>query len=98
MSSVSAPTKCFLLPLRRCAISWLAGRLEAAQAGGTFIDTAGSYAFWIGTQGGESEELLGRWRRSRGVGGEIVIATKVGARPLAPAPASPTTPKDCRPG
>ena len=38
-----------------------------------------------GTQGGESEELLGRWRRSRGIGDEIVIATKVGVRPLAPA-------------
>ena len=33
------------------------------EAGGTFIDTADSYAFWTGTQGGESEELLGRWRR-----------------------------------
>jgi aryl-alcohol dehydrogenase-like predicted oxidoreductase len=54
------------------------------EAGGTFIDTADNYAFWTGTQGGESEELLGRWRRSRGVGEEIVIATKVGARPLAP--------------
>ncbi len=57
-----------------------------AEAGGTFIDTSGNYAFWVnGTQGGESEELLGRWRRSRGIGDEIVIATKVGARPLAPA-------------
>ncbi|MGH2887691.1 MAG: aldo/keto reductase, partial [Solirubrobacteraceae bacterium] len=47
-------------------------------------DTSGNYAFWVhGTQGGESEELLGRWRRSRGIGDEIVIATKVGARPLA---------------
>jgi aryl-alcohol dehydrogenase-like predicted oxidoreductase len=54
------------------------------QAGGTFIDTADNYAFWTGTQGGESEELLGRWRRSRGIGDEIVIATKLGARPLAP--------------
>ena len=56
-------------------------------AGGTFIDTSGNYAFWVnGTQGGESEELLGRWRRRRGLGAsdEIVIATKVGARPLAP--------------
>jgi aryl-alcohol dehydrogenase-like predicted oxidoreductase len=54
-------------------------------AGGTFIDTADNYAFWVnGTQGGESEELLGRWRRSRGTGDEIVIATKLGARPLAP--------------
>jgi aryl-alcohol dehydrogenase-like predicted oxidoreductase len=56
------------------------------EAGGTFIDTSDNYAFWVhGTQGGESEELLGRWRRSRGIDGEVVIATKLGARPLAPA-------------
>ena len=55
------------------------------EAGGSFIDTADNYAFWInGTQGGESEELLGRWGRSRGVGDEIVIATKLGGRPIAP--------------
>jgi aryl-alcohol dehydrogenase-like predicted oxidoreductase len=55
------------------------------EAGGTFIDTSDNYAFWFNkTQGGESEELLGRWRRSRGVGNEVVIATKVGARPIAP--------------
>ncbi|BCJ58318.1 aldo/keto reductase [Micromonospora endophytica] len=55
------------------------------EAGGTFIDTSNNYAFWMtGGQGGDSEELLGRWRRSRGVGDEIVIATKLGARPLAP--------------
>ncbi len=55
------------------------------EAGGTLIDTSDNYAFWVnGTQGGESEELLGRWRRSRGIGEEIFIATKVGARPLAP--------------
>ena len=56
-------------------------------AGGTFIDTSGNYAFWVnGTQGGESEELLGRWRRSRGISESdgLVIATKVGARPLTP--------------
>jgi aryl-alcohol dehydrogenase-like predicted oxidoreductase len=55
------------------------------EAGGTFIDTSDNYAFWEdGGQGGQSEELLGRWRRSRGIGNEIVIATKLGARPLAP--------------
>jgi len=55
------------------------------EAGGTFVDTSGNYAFWFdGGQGGQSEELLGRWRRSRGIGDEIFIATKVGARPLAP--------------
>ena len=48
-------------------------------AGGTFIDTSANYAFWVnGTQGGESEELLGRWRRSRGISGAPVEET-VGA-------------------
>ncbi|MDX2727847.1 aldo/keto reductase [Streptomyces sp. PA03-2a] len=57
-----------------------------AEAGGTFIDSSNNYAFWVeGSQGGESERLLGRWRRSRGVGDEIVIATKLGARPNSPA-------------
>ncbi|MEU2632807.1 aldo/keto reductase, partial [Kitasatospora sp. NPDC007106] len=55
------------------------------EAGGTFIDTANNYAYWIdGSQGGTSEELIGRWRRSRGITDEVVIATKLGARPLAP--------------
>ncbi|GAA2119683.1 aldo/keto reductase [Streptomyces synnematoformans] len=55
------------------------------EAGGTFVDTSDNYAFWVnGLQGGESESLLGRWRRSRGIGDEVVIATKLGARPLAP--------------
>lgn len=54
-------------------------------AGGTFVDTSDNYAFWEnGGQGGESEELLGRWRRDRGIGDEIIVATKLGARPLAP--------------
>jgi aryl-alcohol dehydrogenase-like predicted oxidoreductase len=55
-------------------------------AGGNFIDTSNSYLFFVnGTQGGESEALIGRWRASRGIGDEVVIATKAGARPLAPA-------------
>ncbi|WP_329360639.1 aldo/keto reductase [Streptomyces sp. NBC_01483] len=55
------------------------------EAGGNFVDTSDNYAFWTdGSQGGQSEELLGRWRRSRGTGDEIVFATKLGARPLAP--------------
>ncbi|MFF9002874.1 aldo/keto reductase [Streptomyces achromogenes] len=55
------------------------------EAGGTFIDTSNNYAFWVnGTQGGESEELVGRWLKSRGAGDEITIATKVGARPNQP--------------
>ncbi|MEU6717967.1 aldo/keto reductase [Nonomuraea sp. NPDC046802] len=55
------------------------------EAGGTFIDTSNNYAFWVdGSQGGQSEQLLGRWLRSRGVAKDVVIATKLGARPLAP--------------
>lgn len=54
------------------------------EAGGNFIDTSDNYAFWVGGDvGGQSEALLGRWRRSRGVGDEVVIATKLGAAPLA---------------
>ncbi|MFD3942722.1 aldo/keto reductase [Streptomyces sp. NPDC058579] len=55
------------------------------EAGGTFIDTSNNYAFWVnGTQGGESEELVGRWLKSRGIGDEVTIATKLGARPNQP--------------
>lgn len=55
------------------------------EAGGTFVDTSNNYAFWADqSQGGHSEALLGRWRRSRGVGDEITIATKLGGRPIAP--------------
>jgi aryl-alcohol dehydrogenase-like predicted oxidoreductase len=54
-------------------------------AGGNFIDTSNSYSFLVhGTQGGESEGLLGRWRASRGIGGEVVIATKTGHLPVVP--------------
>ncbi|MFD0201774.1 MULTISPECIES: aldo/keto reductase [Saccharothrix] len=54
------------------------------EAGGTFIDTSNNYAFWYNaSQGGESEAVLGRWRRSRGIGSEVVIATKLGGRPNA---------------
>lgn len=56
-----------------------------AEAGGNFIDTSNNYAFWVdGTQGGESEDLVGRWLRSRGIGDEITVATKLGARPNKP--------------
>ena len=49
-------------------------------AGGTFLDTANNYAFWLtGSQGGESEAVLGRWRHSRGITDEVVVATKLGA-------------------
>src|SRR5262249_37908482 len=56
------------------------------EAGGALLDPLNNYLFLVKRPpGGESEALLGRWRASRGIGDEIVIATKVGARPLAPA-------------
>ncbi|MFL1433075.1 MULTISPECIES: aldo/keto reductase [unclassified Nocardiopsis] len=53
------------------------------EAGGTFIDTANNYGT-DGGRGGQSEILVGRWLRSRNPGAEVVVATKLGARPLAP--------------
>jgi len=50
--------------------------------GGTFLDTANCYAFWIeGASGDESEELLGQWMKLRGARDDVFVATKVGARP-----------------
>ena len=59
-----------------------------AEAGGTFLDTANNYGQWHG-DAGESERVIGRWRRSRGVTDEVVVATKVGARTLLPGDPSP---------
>ncbi|MDD6791014.1 MAG: aldo/keto reductase [Thermobifida fusca] len=55
------------------------------ERGGTFIDTANNYQFWVeGFTGDESETLLGRWRAARGITDEVLIATKFGARPRTP--------------
>jgi aryl-alcohol dehydrogenase-like predicted oxidoreductase len=58
------------------------------EAGGNFLDTANNYGQWHG-DAGESERVIGRWRRSRGVTDEVVLATKVGARTLQPGDPSP---------
>lgn len=58
------------------------------EAGGTFLDTANNYGQWHG-EAGESERLLGRWMRARGVSDRMVVATKVGARTLRPGDPSP---------
>ena len=52
-------------------------------AGGTFLDTANNYGQWHG-EAGMSERVIGRWMKSRGVTGQMVIATKVGARTTVP--------------
>ena len=50
-------------------------------AGGNAIDSADSYAAWLGNGGGESETVLGRWMAARGNRDDLVVATKVGKRP-----------------
>ncbi|NUT48515.1 MAG: aldo/keto reductase, partial [Saccharothrix sp.] len=55
-----------------------------AEAGGTFLDTSNNYVFWDGGTGDESEETVGRWLAARGNRDELVVATKVGARPRTP--------------
>lgn len=47
-------------------------------AGGNLIDTADIYTNWSpGNPGGVSEEIIGRWLRSRGLRDEVLVATKV---------------------
>ena len=51
-------------------------------AGGNFVDTADSYsAFAPGNSGGESETILGNWKAARGIGSEMMVATKVAHHP-----------------
>jgi aryl-alcohol dehydrogenase-like predicted oxidoreductase len=53
-----------------------------AEAGGTFLDTANNYAYWVaGGTGDESETLVGRWLADRAARDRVVLATKIGARP-----------------
>lgn len=52
------------------------------EAGGRFFDTANNYSFWVdGATGDESETVLGRWMKDRKNRDQIILATKVGARP-----------------
>ena len=46
--------------------------------GGNFLDTADFYSRWLsGHQGGEAEEIIGRWMQQRGNRHQMIIATKV---------------------
>src|SRR5262245_39612985 len=50
------------------------------EAGFNAIDTADVYSAWaLGLKGGESETIIGRWLKSRGHRGSVVLMTKVGA-------------------
>ncbi|MDQ1150560.1 aldo/keto reductase [Sphingobacterium zeae] len=48
-------------------------------AGFNFIDTADTYSWWVNGIGGQSEEIIGKWLKSRGNRQDMVIATKVGS-------------------
>ena len=48
--------------------------------GGNFIDSADVYSRWVpGNQGGESEEVLGRWMKARRNRSSVIVATKLGS-------------------
>ena len=65
-SSISEPQSVQLLDFYR-------------EAGGSFLDTANNYAYWVkGCEGGESENVLGRWMKAKQNRGDIFLATKVG--------------------
>jgi aryl-alcohol dehydrogenase-like predicted oxidoreductase len=50
------------------------------ESGMNFIDTADVYSSWVpGNKGGESEEIIGRWMKSRGNRDRVVVTTKVGS-------------------
>lgn len=54
-------------------------------AGGSLIDTADCYAFWMGSSraGGHSESTIGQWLRRRpGRRDAVRLSTKVGAEPI----------------
>ncbi|GAA1770406.1 aldo/keto reductase [Luedemannella helvata] len=56
-------------------------------AGGTLLDTANNYPFWVeGCTGDESEATIGAWLAARGsaVRDRVFVGTKVGARPVVP--------------
>ncbi|MGX1675579.1 aldo/keto reductase [Streptomyces sp. NPDC055400] len=51
-------------------------------AGGNFIDTADAYTAMIeGNEGGESENVIGKWLQQRGNRADVIVATKVGLHP-----------------
>ncbi len=51
------------------------------EAGGSFIDTADVYSRWHpGNPGGVSEQIIGRWLKSRGNRHQVVLATKARGR------------------
>ena len=58
-------------------------------AGFNAIDTSDAYSMWVpGHDGSESERTIGKWLAARGRRDAVMLATKVGARPLPPSRAT----------
>ncbi len=51
------------------------------ELGGTFVDTADSYAAWVDEVGGQSETIIGSWLARRGSRDDVQVATKVARKP-----------------
>lgn len=53
------------------------------ESGGSFLDTANNYCYWLGDfTGDESETILGHWMKDRGNRNGLFLATKCGVRPV----------------
>ena len=53
---------------------------EISGSGFNTIDTADVYSRWVeGNQGGESETIIGKWMKERGLRNKITLITKVGS-------------------
>lgn len=59
--------------------------------GGNFIDTANNYCYWNGKgMGDESELLISKWLKARNNRSDIILASKIGARPELPEMTNPS--------
>lgn len=53
---------------------------DVLEAGFNTIDTANVYSRWVdGNEGGESETIIGKWMKDRGIRDQVNIITKVGS-------------------
>ncbi|MDR2231954.1 MAG: aldo/keto reductase [Tannerella sp.] len=48
-------------------------------AGFNFVDTANTYPWWVNGVGGLSENIIGKWMKTKGNRNRVVIATKTGS-------------------
>ncbi|MGC5583696.1 aldo/keto reductase [Ornithinimicrobium sp. W1665] len=83
-----SPLEIFPLNLGGNAFGWTADEktshavLDAfVEAGGTFVDTADSYAAWVDDRGGQSETIIGSWLAARGRRDDVLVPTKVARKP-----------------